>query len=156
PILYVEPLPSSRQWVSQNLAISRTKAVTYVQSLFPIFTWIYRYNWTWFLGDMVAGVTVGVVVIPQGMAYAKLAQLPPEFGLYSSFVGCALYFMFATSKDITIGPVAVMSTLMGNILHDVLPHLPQYKDTPWVIAGCMSLVLGCIVTALGLLRLGFI
>ncbi|KAJ2028785.1 hypothetical protein H4S03_007699 [Coemansia sp. S3946] len=105
---------------------------------------------------MVAGVTVGVVVIPQGMAYAKLAQLPPEFGLYSSFVGCALYFMFATSKDITIGPVAVMSTLMGNILHDVLPHLPQYQDTPWVVAGCMSVVLGCIVTALGLLRLGFI
>ncbi|KAJ1951919.1 hypothetical protein EC988_003835, partial [Linderina pennispora] len=78
------------------------------------------------------------------------------FGLYSSFVGCALYFMFATSKDITIGPVAVMSTLLGNILTDVLPQLPQYKDTPWVIAGCMSVVLGCIVTALGLLRLGFI
>ncbi|KAJ2487009.1 hypothetical protein IWW37_005413 [Coemansia sp. RSA 2050] len=156
PILYVEPLPSSKQWVSQNLAISRAKAATYAQSLFPILTWIYRYNWTWFIGDMVAGVTVGVVVIPQGMAYAKLAQLPPEFGLYSSFVGCALYFMFATSKDITIGPVAVMSTLMGNILHDVLPHLPQYQDTPWVIAGCMSVVLGCIVTALGLLRLGFI
>ncbi|KAJ2641478.1 hypothetical protein GGF44_002102, partial [Coemansia sp. RSA 1694] len=105
---------------------------------------------------MVAGVTVGVVVIPQGMAYSKLAQLPPEFGLYSSFVGCLLYFMFATSKDITIGPVAVMSTLMGNILHDVLPHLPQYQDTPWVVAGCLSVVLGCIVMALGLLRLGFI
>ncbi|KAJ2043429.1 hypothetical protein GGI01_001480 [Coemansia sp. RSA 376] len=156
PILYVEPLPSSKQWIAQNLVPSRAKAVTYAQSLFPILTWIYRYNWTWFLGDMVAGVTVGVVVIPQGMAYAKLAQLPPEFGLYSSFVGCALYFMFATSKDITIGPVAVMSTLMGNILHDVLPHLPQYQDTPWVVAGCMSVVLGCIVTALGLLRLGFI
>ncbi|KAJ2749379.1 hypothetical protein GGI19_005690 [Coemansia pectinata] len=156
PILYVEPLPSSKQWITQNLVPSRAKAVTYAQSLFPILTWIYRYNWTWFLGDMVAGVTVGVVVIPQGMAYAKLAQLPPEFGLYSSFVGCALYFMFATSKDITIGPVAVMSTLMGNILHDVLPHLPQYQDTPWVVAGCMSVVLGCIVTALGLLRLGFI
>ncbi|KAJ2813732.1 hypothetical protein H4S07_000459 [Coemansia furcata] len=156
PILYVEPLPSSKQWVMQNLVPSRAKAVTYAQSLFPILTWIYRYNWTWFLGDAVAGVTVGVVVIPQGMAYAKLAQLPPEFGLYSSFVGCALYFMFATSKDITIGPVAVMSTLMGNILHDVLPHLPQYQATPWVVAGCLSVVLGCIVTALGLLRLGFI
>ncbi|KAJ2744485.1 hypothetical protein GGI20_002923 [Coemansia sp. BCRC 34301] len=156
PALYVEPLPSSKQWVAQNLVPSRAKASAYIRSLFPILSWIHRYNWTWFLGDAVAGVTVGVVVIPQGMAYAKLAQLPPEFGLYSSFVGCLLYFMFATSKDITIGPVAVMSTLLGNILHDVLPLLPQYQATPWVVAGCLSVVLGCIVTALGLLRLGFI
>ncbi|KAJ1737725.1 hypothetical protein LPJ72_000194 [Coemansia sp. Benny D160-2] len=153
---YIEPRASSKEWLQQNVLPTRTKTVTYVKSLFPIFTWIYRYNWTWFVGDLVAGVTVGVVVIPQGMAYAKLAQLSPEFGLYSSFIGCAMYFMFATSKDITIGPVAVMSTLMGHILQDVMPHLPQYADQPWVVAGCLSVVLGCIVTALGLLRLGFI
>ncbi|ORX64129.1 sulfate permease [Linderina pennispora] len=153
---YVEPRASTKKWLKDNVVPSKQSSVDYAKSLFPIMTWIYRYNWTWFLGDAVAGLTVGVVVIPQGMAYAKLAQLPPEFGLYSSFVGCALYFMFATSKDITIGPVAVMSTLLGNILTDVLPQLPQYKDTPWIIAGCMSVVLGCIVTALGLLRLGFI
>ncbi|KAJ1930380.1 hypothetical protein FBU59_006973, partial [Linderina macrospora] len=156
PVGYVEPRASTKQWLKDNAVPTKEGTANYVKSLFPIATWIYRYNWTWFLGDMVAGLTVGVVVIPQGMAYAKLAQLPPEFGLYSSFVGCALYFMFATSKDITIGPVAVMSTLMGNILNDVLPHLPEYKDTPWLIAGSMSVLLGCIVTALGLLRLGFI
>ncbi|KAJ2865139.1 hypothetical protein FB639_005139, partial [Coemansia asiatica] len=156
PIYYVEPLASSREWIKENVIPTKQQAVGYAKSLFPIFTWIHRYNWTWFLGDLVAGVTVGVVVIPQGMAYAKLAQLPPEFGLYSSFVGCAMYFMFATSKDITIGPVAVMSTLMGNILTDVMPHLPEYADKAYLVAGCMSVVLGCIVTALGLLRLGFI
>ncbi|KAJ1666045.1 hypothetical protein IW140_005857 [Coemansia sp. RSA 1813] len=153
---YVERRASSKEWLKENVMPTRTKTVAYAKSLFPIFTWIYRYNWTWFIGDLIAGATVGVVVIPQGMAYAKLAQLPPEFGLYSSFVGCAMYFMFATSKDITIGPVAVMSTLMGHILQDVLPKLPEYKDEPWIIAGCMSVVLGCIVSALGLLRLGFI
>ncbi|KAJ2379608.1 hypothetical protein IW150_000030 [Coemansia sp. RSA 2607] len=156
PAYYVEPLASSREWVKDNVVPSKQQVFDYAKSLFPILGWIYRYNWTWFLGDLVAGVTVGVVVIPQGMAYAKLAQLPPEFGLYSSFVGCAMYFIFATSKDITIGPVAVMSTLMGNILTDVMPHLPQYADTPYLVAGCMSVVLGCIVTAIGLLRLGFI
>lgn len=46
---------------------------------------------------------MGFVVVPQGMAYAKLANLPPEFGLYTSFVGFILYWAFATSKDITIG-----------------------------------------------------
>lgn len=50
-----------------------------------------------------SGITVGAVVIPQGMAYAKLAQLPVEYGLYSSFMGVLIYWFFATSKDITIG-----------------------------------------------------
>jgi solute carrier family 26 (sodium-independent sulfate anion transporter), member 11 len=49
------------------------------------------------------GITVGAVVVPQSMAYAKLAQLPPEFGLYSAFMGVCIYWIFATSKDITIG-----------------------------------------------------
>ena len=51
----------------------------------------------------VLGITVGAVVVPQGMAYAKLALLPVEFGLYSSFMGVLIYWFFATSKDITIG-----------------------------------------------------
>lgn len=50
-----------------------------------------------------AGITVGAVVVPQSMAYAKLALLPPQFGLYSSFMGVLIYWFFATSKDITIG-----------------------------------------------------
>jgi sodium-independent sulfate anion transporter 11 len=49
------------------------------------------------------GITVGAVVVPQSMAYAKLANLSPEFGLYSSFMGVLIYWFFATSKDITIG-----------------------------------------------------
>ena len=49
------------------------------------------------------GVTVGAVVVPQSMAYAKLAELPVQFGLYSSFMGVLIYWFFATSKDITIG-----------------------------------------------------
>ena len=53
------------------------------------------------------GITVGAVVVPQGMAYAKLAELPVQFGLYSSFMGVLIYWFFATSKDITIGVSAV-------------------------------------------------
>ncbi|KAJ1799180.1 hypothetical protein LPJ59_002007 [Coemansia sp. RSA 2399] len=153
---YVEPRASSKEWLKQNVMPTRSGTAAYAKSLFPIFTWIYRYNWTWFLGDLIAGATVGAVVIPQGMAYAKLVQLPPEFGLYSSFVGSAMYFMFATSKDNTVGPGAVMSTLLGHVLQDLLVKLPEFKDQPWIVAGCMSLVLGCIAAAIGLLRLGFI
>lgn len=53
--------------------------------------------------DSPIGVTVGAVVVPQSMAYAQLAQLPVQYGLYSSFMGVLIYWFFATSKDITIG-----------------------------------------------------
>lgn len=75
----------------------------YLISLFPFLTWIHHYNLTWLMGDLIAGITVGFVVVPQGMAYALLAELPVEYGLYTSFVGFLLYWAFATSKDITIG-----------------------------------------------------
>jgi sodium-independent sulfate anion transporter 11 len=68
---------------------------------------------TWLAGDIIAGVTVGFVVIPQGMAYAILAKLPPEYGLYTSFVGFILYWAFATSKDITIGVSCILGTLIA-------------------------------------------
>lgn len=130
------------------------QARSYAASLFPIATWIHRYNGKWFIGDLVAGITVGAVVIPQSMAYAKLANLAPEFGLYSSFVGVALYFMFATSKDITIGPVAVMSALVGEIVADAAK---SHKNIPgYVVASAVAIVCGGIVLGLGLLRLGFV
>lgn len=59
------------------------------------------------------GITVGAVVVPQSMAYAKLAQLPVEFGLYSSFMGVLIYWFFATSKDITIGVCPLYLRLMS-------------------------------------------
>lgn len=55
--------------------------------MFPIINWLPHYNVTWALGDLVAGLTVGMVLVPQSMSYAKIATLAPEYGLYSSFVG---------------------------------------------------------------------
>jgi sodium-independent sulfate anion transporter 11 len=75
-----------------------------------------------------SGITVGAVVVPQSMAYAKLANLPVEFGLYSSFMGVLIYWFFATSKDITIGPVAVLSTVTGSVIlkaEERLPGVPR-------------------------------
>jgi sodium-independent sulfate anion transporter 11 len=99
---YNEPEPTSVEWI-REITPSFHQFVNYLISLFPFLNWIGRYNLQWFLGDLVAGVTVGAVVIPQGMAYAKLAEVPVQFGLYSSFMGVLVYWFFATSKDITIG-----------------------------------------------------
>lgn len=76
---------------------------SYLKSLFPCVGWLPRYNWRWLLGDCIAGLTAGLVIIPQAMAYALLATLSPDFGLYTSFVGAATYWLFGTSKDIVIG-----------------------------------------------------
>jgi sodium-independent sulfate anion transporter 11 len=99
---YAETDPTVGEWAREHTPTLRD-AGRYVYNLFPFISWIGKYNLTWFLGDMIAGVTVGAVVVPQSMAYAQLAQLDVEYGLYSSFMGVMLYWFFATSKDITIG-----------------------------------------------------
>ena len=150
---YNEPEPTSIEWI-REITPSGSQFANYLINLFPFLNWIGRYNVQWLIGDLVAGITVGAVVVPQGMAYAKLAQLPVQFGLYSSFMGVLIYWFFATSKDITIGPVAVMSTLTGTIVLEVVDKVPDAARHE--IASSLAVILGGIVCLLGLLRLGFI
>ena len=93
--------------------------VNYVRNTFVFTQWLPRYNLGWLVGDSIAGLTVGFVVIPQAMAYALLATLSPEYGLYTSFVGAALYWLFGTSKDIVIG-VSLFSHISGSIISSTL------------------------------------
>lgn len=150
---YVEQEPHAIDWL-RELAPTGRDVVNYCHNLFPFTRWILRYNLQWFFGDLVAGITVGAVVVPQSMAYAKLASLPVEFGLYSSFMGVLVYWLFATSKDITIGPVAVMSTLVGNIVVRATKAHPQVQG--WQIASALAVVAGGIICGIGLLRCGWI
>ncbi|KAK3903078.1 sulfate permease [Staphylotrichum tortipilum] len=137
-----------------TLVPSGKETYDYLFSLFPFLSWIGHYNLQWLIGDLVAGITIGAVVVPQGMAYAKLANLPVQFGLYSSFMGVLVYWFFATSKDITIGPVAVMSQLTGGIVADLAITLP---DVPGhVIASALAILAGSIVLFIGLIRCGWI
>lgn len=154
---YTEQEPTAREWIEEIIP-SRQELGDYVYSLFPFIHWIGRYNLQWLIGDLVAGITVGAVVVPQGMAYAKLAELPVEFGLYSSFMGVLIYWFFATSKDITIGPVAVLSTVTGNVIIAAEQKLKgEGKDVPLdVIASSLAIIAGAIVLFLGLVRLGWV
>ncbi|EQL00249.1 sulfate permease II [Ophiocordyceps sinensis CO18] len=149
--LFVEHEPTVRDFFVE-LAPSAQAVARYVYNLFPFVHWIGKYNSTWFVGDFIAGTTVGAVVVPQGMAYAQLAQLPVEYGLYSSFMGVLIYWFFATSKDITIGPVAVMSQVTGNVVlkaRDILPDVPGH-----VVASALAILTGAIILFCGLARLG--
>ncbi|KAI9894529.1 MAG: Sulfate permease 2 [Vezdaea aestivalis] len=152
---FVEEEPSSAEWIRSVIPTGRG-LLKYLHNLFPFTHWILNYNLTWLAGDLVAGITVGAVVVPQSMAYAVLAQLSPEFGLYSSFMGVLIYWFFATSKDITIGPVAVLSTVVGTVVLKVVKKDKKLANEKDQIASVLAVVAGCIVTALGLARLGYI
>ncbi|THX11519.1 sulfate permease [Aureobasidium pullulans] len=150
---FVEAEPTVYEWFSE-ITPSRSDMMNYTRNLFPFTRWIGRYNLQWLAGDLVAGITIGAVVVPQGMAYAKLAELPVEYGLYSSFMGVLIYWFFATSKDITIGPVAVMSTIVGNVVLKAQKSNPELEAH--VIASALGIICGAIVCFLGLARLGWI
>ncbi|EJF62428.1 sulfate permease [Dichomitus squalens LYAD-421 SS1] len=149
------PVVTVKDWVrniSQNPA---RDALRYVESLFPILGWITRYNFGWLYGDVVAGLTVGMVVVPQSMSYAQIATLPTQYGLYSAFVGVLIYCLFATSKDVSIGPVAVMSLTVSRIIAHVNEHHPGVWSGPQ-IATTTAFICGFIVLGIGILRLGWL
>ncbi|KAF4121428.1 solute carrier family 26 (sodium-independent sulfate anion transporter), member 11 [Geosmithia morbida] len=150
---YAEDDPSVSEWAEQFIP-SFDDISNYFVNLLPFTRWITKYNLSWFVGDLVAGLTVGCIVVPQAMAYAQLAQLPVEYGLYSSFMGVAVYWFFATSKDITIGPVAVMSQVTGNVVSKAATELPGVEGH--VIASALAVITGGIITAMGLIRIGWI
>ncbi|KAJ3534828.1 hypothetical protein NM208_g7383 [Fusarium decemcellulare] len=150
---FYEREPTSTEWLQEQIP-SLNELAEYGFSLFPFLTWISHYNLQWFAGDLVAGITIGAVVVPQGMAYAMLANLEPQFGLYSSFIGVIIYWIFGTSKDISIGPVAVLSTVVGNVVQDI--QSSGQDVAAHVIASALSIIAGCIVLVIGLLRCGWI
>jgi len=154
---YHEDVITVKDYVKNVSSHPGTKAKAYVKSLFPITGWIAHYPFmpSWIYSDFVAGLTVGIVLVPQGMSYAQLAGLSPEYGLYSSFIGLLMYAIFATSKDVSIGPVAVMSMEVGKIITSVQAKYGD-KYTGPEIATTLSLLCGAITFGIGLLRLGFI
>nr|XP_057925505.1 sodium-independent sulfate anion transporter [Doryrhamphus excisus] len=111
----------------------------------PILAWLPKYNLKWLQMDVLAGVTVGLTAVPQALAYAQIAGLPVEYGLYSAFMGGFIYTFLGTSKDVTLGPTAIMSLLCFSVVGGE-PHR----------AVLLSLLCGLIQAGMALLRLGFL
>ncbi|KAJ3067545.1 hypothetical protein HDU98_009235 [Podochytrium sp. JEL0797] len=152
PITPVEELKSVFKNGTKDIAGA---PVRYLTSLFPIFNWLPRYNLQWAAGDFIAGVTVGLVAIPQSISYAtKLAGLPAQYGLYTSFIGALLYCLFATSKDVTMGPTAVLSLVVGQTLAQYNPGASQAENVVFAIA--LAFWTGIIQLILGLFRFGML
>nr|CAD7414014.1 unnamed protein product [Timema poppensis] len=119
----------------------------------PILTWLPKYNLDTFVSDLIAGVTVGLTVMPQGLAYATLAGLEPqvcgvqrcysaawgnEYGLYSAFMGCFVYLFLGSCKDITIGPTALMALMT---YQQVVGRNPDFAVLLCFLSGCVQLLM---------------
>mmetsp|Transcript_48686 Transcript_48686/g.117756 ORF Transcript_48686/g.117756 Transcript_48686/m.117756 type:complete len:863 (-) Transcript_48686:95-2683(-) len=135
-----------------------------VGALFPIWKWLKVYPWKQYgITDIIAGLTVGVMIIPQSMSYAKLAGLPVQYGLYSSLVPIYAYAVWGSSRQLAVGPVALVSLLVNAGLTIVMEregktpdNTPDYDEQYAIMALQTSVLVGLCYIGMGLLKLGFI
>ncbi|XP_060100680.1 prestin isoform X2 [Heteronotia binoei] len=163
------------QKIAHSCRCSSKKAKFVLTSFLPIFKWLPKYPVKeYLLGDIVSGISTGVMQLPQGLAYALLAALPPVFGLYSSFYPVFLYTFFGTSRHISIGTFAVISLMIGgvavreapdemfditdtNSTNTTYPESFRIRDSMRIkVAVAVTLLSGIMQLCLGLLRFGFV
>lgn len=124
-----------------------------LKKIFPILDWLPNYKKEWLKGDIFSGLTVGIMLIPQGMAYAYIAGLPPVYGLYASIVPILIYAILGTSRQLAVGPVAMISLLTATAIGSFTGlSIEEYIS----YAILLAFMVGVIQFLLGLFRLGFL
>ncbi|KAL0108505.1 hypothetical protein PUN28_015208 [Cardiocondyla obscurior] len=128
------------------IMISKRKPRFTVKKYIPVLEWLPRYTRLKAVSDLIAGITLGLTMIPQSMAYAMLAERIPQYGLYSCFAGGFFYIIFGTIKEVSIGPSSLMSLLT----------LQYTRDMPQEFVILLCFLAGCIEFLMGVLNLGFL
>jgi len=113
---------------------------------FPFLNWMQTYKLHNLRGDIIAGITCGLLIIPQGIAYANLAGLPAEYGLYTAMTPGIIYCLFGTSKDVSVGPTVTMALFTN--------RFNKYHDP--IGGSALAFLVGSVLLAMTVLRLGFI
>jgi len=121
--------------------------------LIPSVEWIKNYDKKWLSGDISAGLTVGVMLIPQGMAYSMLAGLPPIYGLYAVTIPLIIYALLGTSRQLAVGPVAMVSLLIAS----GVGQLSEAGSEEYIaLSILLAFLVGSIQLSMGVFRLGFL
>lgn len=124
-----------------------------MKNFIPLLSWLPHYDQANLRGDLSAGLTVGVMLIPQGMAYAMLAGLPPIYGLYASLVPLLLYALFGTSRQLAVGPVAMVALMVAAGVGTIAE---PGTDAYIAYAILLAFMVGMIQLSMGILRMGFL
>ncbi len=119
----------------------------------PILDWLPRYSLSFLKGDLLAGLTVGIILIPQGIAYALIAGLPPIYGLYTALIPQFIYTLFGTSRQLATGPIAIDSLIIAAGISAIASVSP---DQYIAVVFALTLMTGCIQIIVGIFKLGFI
>ena len=128
-----------------------TRAPNWLERWVPMAQWVPTYRAADLPGDAIAGVIVAIMLVPQAMAYAMLAGLPPQVGLYASIVPLLLYGVFGSSRTLAVGPVAIVSLLTASVIQRVAP-----EGGAAALSAALTLagLVGVMMLAMGFARLG--
>jgi SulP family sulfate permease len=122
-------------------------------SVFPFLDWLNNYKKSWLRHDINAGLTVGVILVPQGIAYAMIAGLPPIYGLYTAMIPQLVYAIFGTSRQLSVGPVAMDSLIVAAGVA-ALAEIGSERFIEFAIL--LSFMMGVLQMLFGVIRLGFL
>lgn len=142
-----------------GLQPTRARAWQAAQTTFPILHWLPNYDRAWLVNDIIACLSVTAVVVPQSVAFAGLAGLPPQYGLYTSIFPIITYSLMGNSRHLHLGAFAVVALLVATQLEGLLgtqgPSITNQPDPAYEqMASALSLASGLVLFVLGLLRLG--
>ena len=124
-----------------------------IKKVIPILDWLPNYKKSWLKGDIEAGLTVGIMLIPQGIAYAMIAGLPPIYGLYTAMIPQVVYALFGTSRQLSVGPVAMDSLIVASGVA-ALAQIGTDKFIEFAIL--LALFMGILQVLFGVFKLGFL
>ncbi|XP_020585326.1 probable sulfate transporter 3.3, partial [Phalaenopsis equestris] len=139
----------------KNQKTATKKMYMVLQYLFPVLIWSSDYSLQLFKADVISGLTIASLAIPQGISYAKLANLPPIIGLYSSFVPPLIYVVLGSSRDLAVGSSSIVSVVLGSMLSEEV-HPYEQPELYLKLALTTTFFAGALQALMGLLRLGFI
>ncbi|XP_056130398.1 solute carrier family 26 member 10 [Lampris incognitus] len=153
--------------LAESCRCSRRACLHLLKERVPILNWLPRYRLKkWILGDTIAGLTVGILHIPQGMAFALLTSVAPIFGLYTSFFPVVLYMLFGTGRHVSTGTFAVVSLMTGSVVEQLVPSplelnasSPEAADLQAQrigVASAVALLSGLVMLCMFGLQLGFL
>lgn len=161
--------PTLAEHVKESLRCSAPRLRRWLLTWVPVLGWLPRYPLREnALGDLISGCSVGIMHLPQGMAYALLASLPPVFGLYTSLYPVLVYFIFGTSRHISVGTFAVVSIMIGSVTERLAPavanatNATEGVDTDDAVAArvkiacSLTLLTGIFQILLGVVKFGFV